>query len=108
MLPDRANQPAPVRAPGPLHARLAEAVADASVPGGRLSAFAYLDTPSTHRYRQLMAVFLANKRAFGLRLAPDLVAHPLSTRFAVPREPLETLERELDQLCAWGALDRLQ
>ena len=84
MLPDHAIQPQPLAPHGQPQGLLAEAVADASVPGGRLSAFAYLDTPSTHRYRQLMAVFLANKRAFGLRLAPDAVARTLSARFAAP------------------------
>jgi uncharacterized protein (TIGR02677 family) len=108
MLPDLALQSEPATAVGPSSAPPAEAIADTVVPGGRLSAFAYLDTPSTHRYRQLMAVFLANKRAFGLRLAPEVVARNLSDRFAAPPEPLETLERELDQLCSWGALDRLQ
>src|SRR3954454_144667 len=106
MPPDRAIQSELVTTRSEPQVPLAEAVADAPVPGGRLSAFAYLDTPSTHRYRQLMAVFLANKRSFGLRLAPDVVAPTLSARFAAPSEPLEGLERELDQLCAWGALDR--
>ena len=55
----------------PPHRVLVEAGAEAPQPAGRVRAFAYLDTESTHRYRQLMGVLLANKRRFGLRMAPD-------------------------------------
>jgi uncharacterized protein (TIGR02677 family) len=108
-----ATEPAPSgderEAPEP---RLTEADAGAgagiSQPGGRQRAFAYLDTESTHRYRQLMGVLLANKRRFGLRLAPAEIATRLWERFAARYESLEALERDLGALCDWGALDSHQ
>ena len=103
-----AIQPAPGRAPARASAPLTEVEAAAPQPGGRVRAFAYLDTESTHRYRQLMAVLLANKRRFGLRLSPTVIATRLWERFATRYDSLEALERDLEQLCAWGAVDRIQ
>jgi uncharacterized protein (TIGR02677 family) len=87
---------------------LGDAGADAPQPGGRARAFAYLDTENTHRYRQLMGVLLANKRRFGLRMAPGQMATRLWERFSVRYDTPETLERDLDALCGWGAVDRYQ
>ncbi len=72
------------------------------------SSFAYLDTESTHRYRQLMGVLLANKRRFGLRMAPSKIATRLWERFSIRYERPEALERDLEALCDWGAVDRYQ
>jgi hypothetical protein len=77
-------------------------------PAGRQRAFAYLDTESTHRYRQLMGVLLANKLRFGLRLSPAEIATRLWERFAARYESTEALERDLTALCDWGALDSHQ
>ena len=94
--------------PPPRTAALAETTADARQPAGRVRAFAYLDTESTHRYRQLMGVLLANKRRFGLRLSPAQLAARLWERFSARYDSSEALERDLEQLCAWGAVDRIQ
>jgi len=99
---DQASEPKP--AP---HV-LVEVGAEAPQPAGRVRAFAYLDTESTHRYRQLMGVLLANKRRFGLRMAPAQLAGRLWERFSVRYDTLEALERDLEALCGWGAVDRYQ
>lgn len=87
---------------------VAAATTDAPQPAGRVRAFAYLDTESTHRYRQLMGVLLANKRRFGLRMAPAAIAARLWDRFSARYDSLEALERDLGALCDWGAVDRYQ
>ena len=87
---------------------LEEAGVSAPQPGARVRAFAYLDTESTHRYRQLMGVLLANKRRFGLRMAPAKIATRLWERFSVRHDSLDALERDLEALCGWGAVDRYQ
>lgn len=87
---------------------LVEAGAETPQPGGRVRAFAYLDTESTHRYRQLMGVLLANKRRFGLRMAPAQIATRLWERFSIRYDPPEALERDLGALCDWGAVDSYQ
>ena len=104
------NQPADQDAEEPPRrtAALAETTADARQPAGRVRAFAYLDTESTHRYRQLMGVLLANKRRFGLRLSPAQLSARLWERFSARYDSPEALERDLEQLCAWGAVDRIQ
>jgi uncharacterized protein (TIGR02677 family) len=55
-----------------------------------------------------MGVLLANKRRFGLRLSPAQLTTRLWERFSVRYDSPEALERDLDQLCDWGAVDRLQ
>ena len=102
----RAEQPPSGSAsPG---ATLVAAPADTPQPAGRVRAFAYLDTESTHRYRQLMGVLLANKRRFGLRLSPAQITTRLWERFSVRYESPDGLERDLSQLCDWGAVDSIQ
>lgn len=98
----------PTPEPRPAQAVLAAAESEAPQPAGRVRAFAYLDTESTHRYRQLMGVLLANKRRFGLRLAPAQLTTRLWERFSVRYETTEALERDLEALCGWGAVDRYQ
>jgi uncharacterized protein (TIGR02677 family) len=85
-----------------------EREAEVVLPTGRLTAFAYLDTPATYRYRQIMTVLVANKRAFGLRLGPAEVAERLRARFASGPASLDDLERDLGALCEWGAADAHQ
>jgi uncharacterized protein (TIGR02677 family) len=87
---------------------LAKVGAETPQPAGRVRAFAYLDTESTHRYRQLVGVLLANKRHFGLRMAPSQLATRLWERFSVRYDTPEALERDLEALCGWGAVDRYQ
>jgi len=94
--------------PTPAPPLLVEAGAEAPQPGGRVRAFAYLDTENTHRYRQLMGVLLANKRRFGLRMAPTQIATRLWERFSIRYDPPEALERDLEALCDWGAVDSYQ
>jgi Protein of unknown function (DUF2397) len=108
-----ATEPAPSRhdaalgeAPPP--PSLAEASPEAPHPAGRVRAFAYLDTESTHRYRQLMGVLLANKRRFGLRMAPAQIATRLWDRYSARYDSPEVLERDLGALSVWGAVDRIQ
>ncbi len=103
--PARSQQDPPLEQATPA---LAEAGTEAPQPGGRVRAFAYLDTESTHRYRQLMGVLLANKRHFGLRMAPAQLATRLWERFSVRYDTPEALERDLEALCGWGAVDRYQ
>ena len=79
----RAEPPSGSASPG---AALVAAPADTPQPAGRVRAFAYLDTESTHRYRQLMGVLLANKRRFGLRLSPAQITTRLWERFSVRYE----------------------
>jgi uncharacterized protein (TIGR02677 family) len=55
-----------------------------------------------------MGVLLANKRRFGLRLAPGQVATRLWERFSVRYDTPDALERDLESLCEWGAVDRYQ
>ena len=98
--------PSPTHPPAP--PVLAEAAGKAPHPAGRVRAFAYLDTESSHRYRQLMGVLLANKRRFGLRMAPAQLATRLWERFSVRYDTTEALERDLEALCGWGAVDRYQ
>jgi uncharacterized protein (TIGR02677 family) len=93
---------------GPRPPALAEAGTKAPQPAGRVRAFAYLDTESTHRYRQLMGVLLANKRRFGLRMAPAQLSTRLWERFSVRYDTPEALERDLGALCDWSAVDRYQ
>ena len=102
----RAEQPPSGSAPP--GAALVAAPADTPQPAGRVRAFAYLDTESTHRSRQLMGVLLANKRRFGLRLSPAQIATRLSERFSVRYDSPDGLERDLSQLCDWGAVDSIQ
>ncbi len=97
--PDGSSSPA---------AALTEAAGGLPQPAGRVRAFAYLDTERTHHYRQLMGVLLANKRRFGLRMAPTQISTRLWERFSVRYDSLEALERDLEALCAWGAVDRHQ
>jgi uncharacterized protein (TIGR02677 family) len=101
----RAEPPSGSASPG---AALVAAPADTPQPAGRVRAFAYLDTESTHRYRQLMGVLLANKRRFGLRLSPAQITTRLWERFSVRYESPDGLERDLSQLCDWGAVDSIQ
>jgi len=108
-----ATEPARSRddaAPGetPPSPPLAEAASEAPHPAGRVRAFAYLDTESTHRYRQLMGVLLANKRRFGLRMPPAQIATRLWDRYSARYDSPEVLERDLEALCGWGAVDRIQ
>ncbi len=104
-----AHQPPPERrGPLPTAAALIEAGPDAPQPAGRVRAFAYLDTESSHRYRQLMGVLLANKRRFGLRMAPAQIAARLWERFSARYDSPDALERDLEALCGWGAVDRYQ
>jgi uncharacterized protein (TIGR02677 family) len=77
-------------------------------PGGRQRAFAYLDTASAGRYRQLMGVLLANKARFGLRMTPGQIADRLWERFAAGYETADALERDLVALQEWGAVDAYQ
>jgi uncharacterized protein (TIGR02677 family) len=102
------SQADPAAGPPPGPPALAEAGSEAPQPAGRVRAFAYLDTESTHRYRQLMGILLANKRRFGLRLAPARMATRLWERFSVRYETPDALERDLEALCGWGAVDRYQ
>ena len=106
--PDAPHQGAPPPPPPPPAPSFAEAPPEGPQPGGRVRAFAYLDTESTHRYRQLMGVLLANKRRFGLRMAPAQIATRLWDRYSVRYEAPEALERDLEALCGWGAVDRIQ
>jgi len=117
MLPDPAPEPAEPPRADPAAAPLAPAPAapdeaarapDDALPGGRQRAFAYLDTENAARYRQLMGVLLANRRAFGLRLSPAQIATRLWERYATRPDSTEVLERDLEALCGWGALDRFQ
>jgi len=55
-----------------------------------------------------MGVLLTNKLRFGLRLSPSQIAGRLWERFAVRYESVDALERDLDALCAWGAVDSIQ
>jgi uncharacterized protein (TIGR02677 family) len=98
----------PTGADAPPPPVLAEVPAQSPQPAGRVRAFAYLDTENTHRYRQVMGVLLANKRRFGLRMAPTQLATRLWERFSVRYETPEALERDLEALCAWGVVDRIQ
>lgn len=102
------RQPGASADPPTAPAALAEASGGAPQPAGRVRAFAYLDTESTHRYRQLMGVLLANKRRFGLRLAPGQIATRLWERFSVRYDSSDALERDLRALCDWGAVDSYQ
>ena len=102
------SQPDPSPPHPPPPPVLAEAAGKAPHPAGRVRAFAYLDTESSHRYRQLMGVLLANKRRFGLRMAPTQLATRLWEHFSVRYDTTEALERDLDALCGWGAVDRYQ
>lgn len=106
--PAHDQPPHPGAQPTPNAPTLAEVRAHAPQPAGRIRAFAYLDTESTHRYRQLMGVLLANKRRFGLRLSPAQLTTRLWDRFSVRYESPEALERDLGQLCDWGAVDSIQ
>jgi uncharacterized protein (TIGR02677 family) len=87
---------------------LAKVPAQSPQPAGRVRAFAYLDTENTHRYRQLMGVLLANKRRFGLRMAPAQIASRVWERYAVRYESTDALERDLIALRDWGAIDSIQ
>ena len=62
-------------------------------------------TPRAARYRQLMGVLLANKRRFGLRMTPpkSRLASGIGTRARY--QSAEALERDLEALCGWGAVD---
>ena len=102
------SQQDPASEPKPAQPVLTEVGGETPQPAGRVRAFAYLDTESTHRYRQLMGVLLANKLRFGLRMAPALLASRLWERFSVRYDTLEALERDLEALCGWGAVDRYQ
>ena len=55
-----------------------------------------------------MGVLLANKRRFGLRLSPAQITARLWERFSVRYESPDGLERDLSQLCDWGAVDSIQ
>jgi uncharacterized protein (TIGR02677 family) len=77
-------------------------------PAGRQRVFGYLDTPSADRYRQLIGVLLDNKRRFGLRMTPAQIEATLWQRFAAAYETLDALERDLDALRDWGAVDSHQ
>ena len=55
-----------------------------------------------------MGVLLANKRRFGLRLSPAQITTRLWERFSVRYESPDGLERDLSQLCDWGAVDSIQ
>lgn len=56
-------------------------------------------------YRRIMRSLYLEHQAFGLRLRPDQVARRLRERFGLELAE-EVLERRLEQLFEWGALDR--
>lgn len=82
--------------------------ASASVPGTPTKAFAYLTTERASHYRELMGVLLDNKRRFGLPLAPERITRALWERYSSRYPTDEGLERDLDALHGWGAIDRYQ
>ena len=77
-------------------------------PRGRQRVFGYLDTANADRYRQLIGVLLDNKRRFGLRMTPAQIEAALWERLSVRYETPEALERDLEALREWGAVDSHQ
>lgn len=70
---------------------------------GRFKVFSYLTAPNAERYVQIIDLFVAHKRRFGLRLSPrDLLAMWQDDTAPTADE----LILALDQLCEWEAVDR--
>lgn len=75
-------------------------------PSGRFRVFSYLTAPHAERYVQIMELFVAHKRRFGLRLAPrELLA--MWRDVAPDTAPtVDELIVALEQLYEWEAVDR--
>lgn len=78
---------------------------DGGTPLGPHAVLRYAVVEGAERYRRLMRVLHAEHRHFGLRMTPGTVGERLRDAFALDLEPA-TLEAGLDQLHAWGAVDR--
>lgn len=81
-------------------------VREEPAPSGRFKVFAYLTAPNAERYVQIIDLFVAHKRRFGLRLSPrDLLA--MWQEVAPDTAPTaDELILALDQLHEWEAVDR--
>ncbi len=117
-LTDPAPDPAPLRGPEPGADRAAQpplaAVPDETtsepavgrvIPRGASPAFSYLSTERAPYYRELMGVLLENKRRFGLRLDPPAISTLLWAGYSSRYETDEALERDLESLTGWEAVD---
>lgn len=60
---------------------------------------------ATGDYRRIMRALYLEHQAFGLRQRPEQVAQRVRERYGLTL-PSEVLERRLEQLHTWGALDR--
>lgn len=65
--------------------------------------FSHLDTPLAALYRQIMRVFVANKRRFVVHLRPEDVIDALRAEVPYEASP-EAIEKALASLTEWGNL----